>query len=382
MNNQVPISNNQERSKLQFPITKNWKFSHLEIDYWLLIFSWLLIIGLWLFPNTVTAQETYEFTTNTNTTLLLPFDTIHSITPIDLGGDGTSELLLGSPPGFVGKVYLIRLDGSIINSWLAYNEGFRDGVNVAAGDLDEDGKPEIVTAPASRGGPHIRIFDGFGNPKINPGFFAADTDYQDGVSIAIKRLKDNEPLSITTITNTSPYATFGAWNANGDMVKSYPLLQYELPASHAPITIHVQENSIVKTLTLPPKTRSLDKEGKAIVIDLSSQTFSYYEDGFRVATHQTSTGMPGYTTPIGEYEINNKAELAFSNRYGLYMPYWMSFIGGLYGIHELPYWPSGYREGEDHLGTAVSHGCVRLGIGNAQEVFEWAEVGTAVIVQE
>ncbi|MDP6756443.1 MAG: L,D-transpeptidase [Patescibacteria group bacterium] len=344
-----------------------------------LIFTlFLLSIPTAVFAN----EENFEFKTSTNKILKLPFDTIHSITPIDLGGDGTSELLLGSPPGFIGEVYLIRLDGSIINSWLAYNENFRGGVNVAAGDLDEDAKPEIVTAPSSRGGPHIRIFDGYGNAKISQGFFAAEASYKDGVSIDIKRINDNEPPSITTITNTSPNATFSAWKANGDIIKSYPLAQYELPRGSEPISIHIQESNNINTTSIPRKTKSLDRDGKVIMIDLSSQEFSYYEDGFRLATHITSTGKLGYKTPIGEYEINNKAELAYSNRYGLYMPYWMSFIGSLYGIHELPYWPSRYREGENHLGTAVSHGCVRLGIGSAEEVFEWAEVGTTVIVQE
>ena len=51
--------------------------------------------------------------------------------------------------------------------------------------------------------------------------------------------------------------------------------------------------------------------------------------------------------------------------YGLWMPFWLGLDRGRIGIHELPVWPSGYREGEDHLGKAVSHGCIRLGVGSA-----------------
>jgi lipoprotein-anchoring transpeptidase ErfK/SrfK len=32
------------------------------------------------------------------------------------------------------------------------------------------------------------------------------------------------------------------------------------------------------------------------------------------------------------------------------------------------------------LGIPVSHGCVRLGIGPAKQVYEWTEVGTPVII--
>jgi len=59
----------------------------------------------------------------------------------------------------------------------------------------------------------------------------------------------------------------------------------------------------------------------------------------------------------------------------------MNFNGPDY-IHELPYWPNGYREGENHLGVKVSHGCVRLGIGPAKYVFDWAEIGTPVYVHK
>ena len=46
----------------------------------------------------------------------------------------------------------------------------------------------------------------------------------------------------------------------------------------------------------------------------------------------------------------------------------------------LPYWPSGYREGTNHLGIPVSHGCVRLGIGPAKTLYDWAEIGTTVAI--
>ena len=60
----------------------------------------------------------------------------------------------------------------------------------------------------------------------------------------------------------------------------------------------------------------------------------------------------------------------------------MPFIGTKYGLHELPEWPGGKKEGEDHLGTPVSGGCIRLGVGAAKELYEWADVGTEVIISK
>jgi lipoprotein-anchoring transpeptidase ErfK/SrfK len=94
-----------------------------------------------------------------------------------------------------------------------------------------------------------------------------------------------------------------------------------------------------------------------------------------------SSGKRGMDTPKGSFQIRNKFPRAWSKKYGLFMPYWMAIVpSGQFGIHELPEWPGGYKEGQNHLGTPVSHGCVRLGVGPAKIVYDWAEIGTAVIV--
>lgn len=120
---------------------------------------------------------------------------------------------------------------------------------------------------------------------------------------------------------------------------------------------------------------------KWIKINLESQTLSYGIGPRIFDSFPTSTGKSGYQTPIGEFAVINKIPKAWSRQYGLWMPYWMAFTYKGHGIHELPFWPGGYREGTAHLGHAVSHGCVRLGIGPAQKLYDWAEVGTKVIIE-
>jgi len=118
--------------------------------------------------------------------------------------------------------------------------------------------------------------------------------------------------------------------------------------------------------------------GKYIEVNLSEQMLYTLEGDRLVGQYKVSTGKWSMPTPEGEYYINNKDPRAYSNEYNLYMPYWMAFIGSQYGIHELPEWPDGTKEGESHLGTPVSHGCIRLGRGSAEEVYNWAEIGTIV----
>lgn len=122
-------------------------------------------------------------------------------------------------------------------------------------------------------------------------------------------------------------------------------------------------------------------EGKYIDIDISDQIMTTYQNGQIVGIYEVSTGRYGMPTPLGKFNIISKKENLWSSKYKLYMPFSMGFISGYY-IHELPYWPGGYREGANHLGTRVSHGCIRLGIGPAEKVYNFTDINTPVVVHQ
>lgn len=121
---------------------------------------------------------------------------------------------------------------------------------------------------------------------------------------------------------------------------------------------------------------------KVIEVNLSSQTLTRWENGVKLDENKISSGRRGMETPTGVFEIRSKAKIAYSRKYRLYMPYWMSFTSWGHGIHELPIFRNGKREGSDHLGKPVSHGCVRLGVGAASTVYNWASVGTPVVIHK
>jgi hypothetical protein len=120
---------------------------------------------------------------------------------------------------------------------------------------------------------------------------------------------------------------------------------------------------------------------KRIEVDTKKQELSYYFDNKKISTFKVSTGKPSMPTPKGNFKIKNKYDRAWSKKYGLWMPFWMGLGTGSFGFHELPEWPNGYKEGRDHLGKAVSHGCIRLGIGQAELLYRWADVGTPVAIK-
>jgi len=146
-----------------------------------------------------------------------------------------------------------------------------------------------------------------------------------------------------------------------------------------------------------PLSASPEALEKKIVINRKAQILSYYLGDMLLSSTIVSTGKASMPTPVGEYQVIEKNPYRWSRSASLWMPFWLMFDARGYGIHELPEWPtsaqasagkpgsltnrSGIKEGEEHLGTPVSHGCVRLGVGPAEELYNWAELGTKVVVQ-
>lgn len=130
-----------------------------------------------------------------------------------------------------------------------------------------------------------------------------------------------------------------------------------------------------------PLSSSTKKLSQQIIINLKTQKLKYLVSGQVLKEFMVSSGKASMKTPTGNFKVINKSKKAWSSTYRLWMPYWLGFSTGSYGIHELPVWPNGYREGANHLGKPVSHGCVRLGIGAAQYIYERVSVGTNILIQ-
>lgn len=129
-----------------------------------------------------------------------------------------------------------------------------------------------------------------------------------------------------------------------------------------------------------PTSTSSVRLKKEIRIELKKQLLHEALGGIVYSSYSVSTGKSGMRTPTGTFKVLSKNPRAWSKSAGLWMPWWMAFTARGNGIHELPEWPGGKKEGANHLGTPVSHGCVRLGVGPAKTLFDWAPIGTTVII--
>ncbi|PWH15383.1 MAG: hypothetical protein DDG58_11095 [Ardenticatenia bacterium] len=136
---------------------------------------------------------------------------------------------------------------------------------------------------------------------------------------------------------------------------------------------------------LPTATPTPSPEDQLILVDISEQRMYVYENGRLLWNWVVSTGEPGRDTATGHFRVLDKIEVAYASTWNLDMPYWLGiyYSGPLEnGIHALPInRATGVKLWEGLLGRRVSYGCVILSDENARALFEWAQIGTPVVIR-
>jgi len=140
-----------------------------------------------------------------------------------------------------------------------------------------------------------------------------------------------------------------------------------------------QASSLAPASTPAPATDG----DKRIVIDISEQHLYAYQGEVLVYSFVVSTGMGGGTR-TGTFRVLDKYPNAYASTWDLQMPYWLGiyWAGSLEnGIHALPILSNGQLLWEGYLGTPASFGCIILGTQDARTLYEWAQIGTPVVIQ-
>jgi len=103
---------------------------------------------------------------------------------------------------------------------------------------------------------------------------------------------------------------------------------------------------------------------RKVVISLSSQRITYYENDVAKFSAPVSTGKAGHRTPPGEYVISDRNRHHVSNIYHSSMPYFQRFSFSAFGLHQgvLPGYPA-------------SAGCIRLNRDAAAFLWGKLQVG-------
>ncbi len=109
------------------------------------------------------------------------------------------------------------------------------------------------------------------------------------------------------------------------------------------------------------------KAGKHVEFDWSRQVLTLAQNGRPYRTYHTSSGKPSTPTVFGQYRFYLKTP--GTNSHGMVDSNY--FIGG-YAIH-------GYA---DVPAYAASHGCLRVPIPNAAQIYNWVDLGDQIFLYQ
>lgn len=129
--------------------------------------------------------------------------------------------------------------------------------------------------------------------------------------------------------------------------------------------------------TIQQSIQTLQQSNKRwIQINLSKQRLTAWEGGKRVYSVVISSGKKSTPTRVGSFKIQSKHRTTRMRGQDYDVPNvpYAMFYQGNYGIHGA-YW-------HKRFGTPVSHGCVNVAPNHAKWLFNWASLGTPVVIHK
>jgi hypothetical protein len=140
----------------------------------------------------------------------------------DVNNDRAGDLVVAA--GFQGGPRVAGFDGRslggrpvrVFGDFFAFEQGLRNGVFVAVGDLDADGFAEVIAGGGPGGGPRVTAFSGkalLGNAyTVATNFFGGDPGGRGGARVAVKDLDGDARADLVV----------GAGEDAGSRVTAYP----------------------------------------------------------------------------------------------------------------------------------------------------------------
>jgi hypothetical protein len=102
----------------------------------------------------------------------------------DVNGDGHDDIIVGPDAGMAPLVKVFDgKTGQLLTSFMADTPEFMGGIRVAAGDVNGDGKADVITGLGAGDLPLVRVFSG-ADQSLLASFLVGDPNFSGGVFVA------------------------------------------------------------------------------------------------------------------------------------------------------------------------------------------------------
>jgi len=227
-----------------------------------------------------------------------------NVAAADVTGDGAADVVVA--PDFGGPAVVKVFDGKTgmeVRSVQAFEPTFTGGVNVAAGDVNGDGKADIVAGAGFGGGPLVRTFDGGSGAELSA-FFAYDQSFRNGVFVSAADLTADGKSEIITGAGIGGGPHVNIFAANGTALSSFFAFDESSRTGVRVGAFALDAAGRPAVITAPAtgggEVRVFDAPG-----GIASTTFAPFEVGFAGGIFVAGAGLPTALVRLSEGFLGN-----------------------------------------------------------------------------
>ena len=140
----------------------------------------------------------------------------------DLEGSGENQIIVSYGSGQEPQVKIFSKEGKLIGAFLAYDKKFRGGVKVAVANLNgrqNHNRADIIVVPGKGSDPLLKIFSN--NGKLKKQFLAYSKNWQGGLNLAAGDLNNDGINEIALGVNQGAAPHVRVFDSTGTLLESF-----------------------------------------------------------------------------------------------------------------------------------------------------------------
>jgi hypothetical protein len=290
----------------------------------------------------------------------------------DLGTDSKAEIIAFSNYNQIPEYAVFGNDGNKLGDYKLDNWN-NNGISLAVGDFNGDRDKEFTYIGGYGNKPEIVIAGKYNKfIRIIP---YVDTAAEKTLNLASGDLNNDGKDEIVVAEGYGGVGKITVYNYEGEIIKSFKITESFTGGLNVAVS-DIDNDGSQEIIVLPERLGEDLKSSvyKFITVDLTQQTLYRYQDGKLLNTFLISSGKSKTPTRVGEFSIFRKRDRVWMSGLNYSLPNvpWVASYDGAYTIHGT-YW-------HNNFGHPMSHGCINMRTSEAKVVYDWSEIGTPVII--